>query len=139
MIRCAIEKEMIPSCRNILSKARQVVISVPWGKVRGIEVRFYMKVSIMQNFLSWEWLILWKNDPTFLQVGPRDAPPVLMVHGWLDNCYSFVPLLTQLPLDKRYIAIDLPGHGHSDHIPNNYYTILSKCSYDLRVFFYIYY
>jgi len=86
---------MISNCRTVLSKARQVVVSVPWGKVRGIEV------------------------------GPKDAPPVLMLHGWLDNCYSFVPLLTQLPLDKRYIALDLPGHGHSDHIPNNLFTILN--------------
>ena len=60
----------------------------------------------------------------FFQVGPRDAPPVLLVHGWLDNCYSFVPLLTQLPLDKRYIAIDLPGHGHSSHKPKSAYTNL---------------
>ena len=50
-----------------------------------------------------------------LQVGPTDAPPVLMCHGWLDNCYSFVPLLTKLPQNRRYIALDLPGHGHSTH------------------------
>ena len=41
---------------------------------------------------------------------------VLALHGWLDNAASFVPLATALPgLDL--VAIDLPGHGHSSHMP----------------------
>ena len=47
------------------------------------------------------------------------APPgarVLALHGWLDNAASFVPLAAELPgLDL--VAIDLPGHGHSAHLP----------------------
>ena len=60
--------------------------------------------------------------PKHSQVGPKDAPPVLLCHGWLDNCYSFVPLLTKLPMNRRYIALDLPGHGHSSHKPKSAYT-----------------
>lgn len=40
--------------------------------------------------------------------------PILCLHGWLDNANSFVPLaqaLAELPL----LALDLAGHGHSDH------------------------
>jgi len=43
-----------------------------------------------------------------------DAPRVLCLHGWLDNAASFIPLanlLRQLDL----VALDLPGHGHSEH------------------------
>ena len=41
---------------------------------------------------------------------------VLALHGWLDNAASFVPLAAQLPaLDL--VALDLPGHGHSAHLP----------------------
>jgi len=39
---------------------------------------------------------------------------VLCLHGWLDNAASFVPLA---PLLDRLdlVALDLPGHGHSEH------------------------
>lgn len=44
------------------------------------------------------------------------APRVLALHGWLDNAASFLPLLPHLPpLDLA--LLDLPGHGHSDHLP----------------------
>ncbi len=39
---------------------------------------------------------------------------ILCIHGWLDNAASFRPLLP-LVQDAEIIAIDLPGHGHSDH------------------------
>lgn len=43
-----------------------------------------------------------------------NGPRVLCLHGWQDNAASFLPLSTRLPgLDL--VAVDLPGHGHSDH------------------------
>lgn len=50
------------------------------------------------------------------QWGKPDGMPVFALHGWLDNAGSFdylAPLLPQLNL----IALDLPGHGHSAHLP----------------------
>ncbi len=38
---------------------------------------------------------------------------VLALHGWLDNAASFQPLAEYLP-DCEILAIDFPGHGHSD-------------------------
>ncbi len=42
---------------------------------------------------------------------------VLAIHGWLDNAMSFAPLATQLA-DCDLVAIDLPGHGRSGHLPD---------------------
>jgi len=39
---------------------------------------------------------------------------ILCVHGWLDNANSFLPLLPKIQ-NADIVAIDLPGHGHSDH------------------------
>jgi len=42
------------------------------------------------------------------------APRVLALHGWLDNAASFVPLAPLLH-ELDLVALDLPGHGHSQH------------------------
>ena len=41
---------------------------------------------------------------------------LLAVHGWLDNAASFDALAAQLP-DCEIVAMDLIGHGRSDHRP----------------------
>ncbi len=51
-----------------------------------------------------------------MEWGDPDGEPVLALHGWLDNAASFTQLAPSLP-QVRLIAIDLPGHGESDHRP----------------------
>ena len=49
--------------------------------------------------------------------GDEDAPPLLALHGWLDNAGSYTFLAPLLADRWRVIALELPGHGHSDHLP----------------------
>ena len=53
---------------------------------------------------------------TGLRCGTSGTPRVLALHGWLDNAASFVPLAAQWG-DIELVALDLPGHGASAHLP----------------------
>ena len=52
-----------------------------------------------------------------LQWGDAGAPPLLALHGWLDNAASFDRLAPLLAVRRRVIALDMPGHGRSVHLP----------------------
>uniref|UniRef100_A0A8C9HFB5 AB hydrolase-1 domain-containing protein n=1 Tax=Piliocolobus tephrosceles TaxID=591936 RepID=A0A8C9HFB5_9PRIM len=47
--------------------------------------------------------------------GSLQGPPVLCLHGWLDNANSFDRLIPLLPQDFYYVAMDFGGHGLSSH------------------------
>ncbi|WP_111641990.1 alpha/beta fold hydrolase [Marinimicrobium alkaliphilum] len=50
--------------------------------------------------------------------GEPGGLPVLATHGWLDNCASFDALAPRLE-GCHLIALDLAGHGQSDHRPGS--------------------
>ena len=49
-----------------------------------------------------------------LEWGAKDGLPVIALHGWLDNAASFARLSASLE-GVRLIALDMAGHGKSDH------------------------
>lgn len=57
--------------------------------------------------------------------GNVDQPPMLAVHGWLDNAASFDVIAPSLAQHYYVIAVDLLGHGYSDaRHPADYYHYL---------------
>jgi pimeloyl-ACP methyl ester carboxylesterase len=50
----------------------------------------------------------------FLEAGPVDAPPVVLVHGLSATNASMLPLIPALSKDFHVLAPDLPGHGGTE-------------------------
>jgi pimeloyl-ACP methyl ester carboxylesterase len=62
--------------------------------------------------------------------GPEDGQPVIALHGWLDNANSFARLAPQLK-GMRIVALDLAGHGHSEHRPPGASYALAEYVHDV--------
>lgn len=57
-----------------------------------------------------------------LEWGDAAAPPVVLVHGFLDLAWGWEPVAIRLAARFRVIAPDLRGHGDSDRVgPGGYY------------------
>jgi pimeloyl-ACP methyl ester carboxylesterase len=50
----------------------------------------------------------------YREVGPKDAPTILLLHGLPSSSRMFQPLLTRLADSYHLVAPDYPGYGHSD-------------------------
>ncbi|MFN3579527.1 MAG: alpha/beta fold hydrolase [Pseudomonas sp.] len=64
--------------------------------------------------------------------GNPQGLPVIGLHGWLDNAATFdriAPLLN----DVHLVALDLPGHGLSGHMPAGGYSLWQQASTVLQV------
>lgn len=48
--------------------------------------------------------------------GPRDAPLLVLVHGFTGSKENWLPLMRELSRTHRVIAVDLPGWGESDRL-----------------------
>jgi pimeloyl-ACP methyl ester carboxylesterase len=47
----------------------------------------------------------------YRDVGPRDAPVLVLVHGFSSSLHTWEPWVANLKRDYRVITLDLPGHG----------------------------
>lgn len=55
-----------------------------------------------------------RGELAALRGGTPGGPKLLCLHGWLDNAASFLPLAPHLA-EFDLVALDLPGHGASEH------------------------
>lgn len=50
--------------------------------------------------------------------GSDQQPPLIALHGWLDNAASFAMLAPLLAPHFQVVCLDLAGHGYSSHRPS---------------------
>jgi pimeloyl-ACP methyl ester carboxylesterase len=53
----------------------------------------------------------------YIDTGPRDAPVMVLIHGYTDSSRDWAPLAPLLEPRFRLIIVDLRGHGASDKPP----------------------
>ncbi len=63
--------------------------------------------------------------------GDPTHPPMLALHGWLDNAGSFDRLAPLLGERHYVVALDLKGHGCSSHLASGWYHYVDYLD-DLR-------
>ncbi|MPZ74064.1 MAG: alpha/beta fold hydrolase [Nitriliruptorales bacterium] len=51
---------------------------------------------------------------TYHEAGDGGGHPILLVHGYTGSADDFDPVLGGLAMDRRVVAVDLPGHGGSE-------------------------
>lgn len=49
----------------------------------------------------------------YLDIGTRDAPPLVLIHGYTDSARDWAPIAPELASEFRLIIVDLRGHGAS--------------------------
>lgn len=49
--------------------------------------------------------------------GSKDIQPIVAIHGWLDNAGTWKPFAKELSPNFSLLAVDIPGHGLSSHLP----------------------
>lgn len=71
----------------------------------------------MNNDQDWQEIDIPLNHFTLKAKawGNPANPPILALHGWLDNAASFDLIAPAFAKDFYFIAVDQAGHGHSGH------------------------
>lgn len=85
-------------------------------------LRFQAGILVLDGDIEWErdWMVERSFEVNSLRLAALEWPGkglrIIALHGWLDNAASFIPLAEHLK-GHHLLALDLPGHGQSDHLP----------------------
>jgi pimeloyl-ACP methyl ester carboxylesterase len=67
----------------------------------------------------------------YVELGKRQGPPVVLIHGFTDSARDWVPLVPYLDDASRLILVDIRGHGRSSK-PECCYTHVDF-AYDIKL------
>lgn len=70
--------------------------------------------SMEQSAIAYRTVTVDGLNIFYREAGPKDAPTLLMLHGFPSSSRMYDPLLTRLAQHYHLVAPDYPGFGHSD-------------------------
>lgn len=56
---------------------------------------------------------------SYQDINPQRKDALLILHGWGQSSTHWIKFISLLPKNYRYLIIDLPGFGNTQHLPNN--------------------
>lgn len=66
----------------------------------------------------------------YFETGTEKKPKLLCIHGWLDNAASFFKMMPFLQEHFHIFLLELPGHGHSEHLgKSSHYHLLDSITW----------
>jgi pimeloyl-ACP methyl ester carboxylesterase len=97
------------SPRTLLSVAMTAVVMLCPAQLRGEESAPSPAQHVSYRTVTVDGLSIF-----YREAGPKDGPPILLLHGLPSSSRMFEPLLSRLGDRYHMIAPDYPGFGHSD-------------------------
>ncbi len=96
-----------------------VILGAGWLALRRPDIPMERLEQAYANSDS-RFLVLENEGRLHLRdVGPRDAPAIVLVHGFSASLHTWEPWVADLAKDYRVVSLDLPGHGLSGCIDNS--------------------
>ncbi len=56
---------------------------------------------------------------SYQDINPQQKNTFLILHGWGQSSTHWIKFISFLPNNYRYLILDLPGFGNTQHLPNN--------------------
>jgi len=90
-------------------------ISAPPAQIPAAPARFSMTPEYLDEFDAQKRMAALSDGETlaYIDMGPRDAPPLVLIHGYTDSARDWAPIAPLLTPRFRLIIVDLRGHGAS--------------------------
>jgi pimeloyl-ACP methyl ester carboxylesterase len=90
-----------------------IILAAGWFVLRRPDIAFDRLESLYANAESKFMPMGESGRIHYRDVGPRDAPILVLVHGFSASLHTWEPWVSDLRQDYRVVSLDLPGHGLS--------------------------
>lgn len=116
-----------------------IILFAGWMTLRRDDIPFGQLEAIYANKESHYLALDETTRIHFRDVGPRDAPAIVLIHGFAASLHTWQAWTEDLRKDYRVISLDLPGHGLSNCIDNStigtgqFVDVISRITRALRV------